>query len=70
MMNDDEFIKRFLGIKLNNICKEYNYNLANIMNGTASKDKRHNCRVLIEDMLTKLLDESRGINNDNISDNN
>ena len=64
-MTDDEFIKRFLNIKLNNICKEYNYNLVNIMNGTASKEKRHNCRVLIEDMLNELLDESRGINNDN-----
>lgn len=64
-MTDDEFIKRFLNIKLNNICKEYNYNLGNIMNGTASKEKRHNCRVLIEDMLNELLDESRGINNDN-----
>lgn len=68
MMSDDDFIRRFLNIKLNNICKKYDYNLANIMNGTASKEKRHNCRVLIEDMLTKLLDESRGINNDN-SDN-
>ncbi len=64
-MNDHTFIKKFLKIKLNYICKEYNYNLANIMNGTASKDKIHNCRVLIEDMLTKLLDESRGNNNDN-----
>lgn len=63
-MNDHTFIRKFLKIKLNYICKEYNYNLANIMNGTASKDKIHNCRVLIEDMLTKLLDESRGNNND------
>lgn len=64
-MSDDDFIRRFLNIKLNNICKKYDYNLANIMNGTASKEKRHNCRVLIEDMLTKLLDESRGNNDDN-----
>ncbi len=63
-MNDHTFIRKFLKIKLNYICKEYNYNLANIMNGTASKDKIHNCRVLIEDMLTKLLDESRGNEND------
>lgn len=63
-MNDHTFIRKFLRIKLNYICKEYNYNLANIMNGTASKDKIHNCRVLIEDMLTKLLDESRGNEND------
>lgn len=63
-MNDHTFIRKFLKIKLNYICKEYNYNLANIMNGTASKDKIHNCRVLIEDMLTKLLDESRGNDND------
>ena len=63
-MNDHTFIRKFLKIKLNYICKEYNYNLANIMNGTASKDKIHNCRVLIEDMLTKLLDESKGNDND------
>lgn len=63
-MNDHTFIRKFLKIKLNYICKEYNYNLANIMNGTASKDKIHNCRVLIEDMLTKLLDESRENEND------
>lgn len=63
-MNDHTFIRKFLKIKLNYICKEYNYNLANIMNGTASKDKIHNCRVLIEESLTKLLDESRGNEND------
>lgn len=68
-MNDHEFIKKFLKIKLNYICKEYNYSISNIMNGTASRDKIHNCRVLIEDMLTKLLDESRG-NKDDISINN
>ena len=68
-MNDHEFIKKFLKIKLNYICKEYNYNISNIMNGTASTDKIHNCRVLIEESLTKLLDESRG-NKDDFSNNN
>lgn len=68
-MNDHEFIKKFLKIKLNYICKEYNYNISNIMNGTASKDKIRNCRVLIEESLTKLLDESRG-NKDDFSNNN
>ena len=68
-MNDHEFIRKFLSIKLNYVCKENNYNIANIMNGTASKDKMHNCRVLIEDMLYQLLVDSKKIGEENGNNN-
>ena len=47
-MNDNEFITRFQNIKLSKICKELNYNISNILNGTASKAKRRVVRSVIE----------------------
>ena len=63
-MNDNEFIARFQEIKLSRICNELNYNISNILNGTASKDKRHIVRSVIEKKIKELLEDSNN-GNDN-----
>ena len=60
-MNDNEFITRFQNIKLSKICKELNYNISNILNGTASKAKRRVVRSVIEKKIKELLEDSNEI---------
>lgn len=61
-MNDNKFIARFQEIKLSKICNELNYNISNILNGTASGDKRHIVRSVIEKKIKELLEDSNNGN--------
>lgn len=53
-MTDYEFIRNFGKIKISNICKENNIDVANVYNNRCSKDKIKIIREELEDRIARL----------------
>ena len=53
-MNDKDFIRAFLDIKVSRICKELNITPTNVYNGTVSKLKLAKIRKAIDEEINKL----------------
>lgn len=53
-MNDRDFIKNFLKIKISDVCLEVGINPSNIYNGNASDEKFKKVREKLEEEIKKL----------------
>ncbi len=53
-MNDKDFIRAFLNIKVSKICKDLDITPSNVYNGTVSKDKLNKVRRALDEEINKL----------------